>query len=131
MSKKPTRPHDPAVKDRERGAFAGDAVRSHTRRSLMGSTAEPRGPPGGEADAYSLAEFCARHRISLQMYYKLAAQGLAPRTFNVGTRVLVSREAAAEWRRQRETATAGSKGSGATEEQESGTIGETPDGERP
>jgi hypothetical protein len=58
----------------------------------------------GEADAYSLAEFCQRHRISLQLYYKLKQQGLAPRTFFVGTRVLVSKEAAAEWRREREAA---------------------------
>jgi hypothetical protein len=45
----------------------------------------------GDADAYSLAEFCERHRISLQMFYKLKSQRLAPRTFQVGTRVLISK----------------------------------------
>ena len=59
-----------------------------------------------EADAFSLARFCRRHGISVQMYYKLANQGLAPTTFNVGTRVLVSKEAAAAWRRAREAASA-------------------------
>ena len=59
-----------------------------------------------EADAFSLVKFCRRHGISLQMFYKLAHQGLAPQTFNVGTRVLVSREAAAAWRREREEARA-------------------------
>jgi hypothetical protein len=59
-----------------------------------------------EADACSLGRFCHRHGITLQNYYKLAAQGLAPRTFHVGTRVLVSREAAADWRREREEARA-------------------------
>ena len=55
-----------------------------------------------DADAYSIDEFCARHRISSQLFYKLKPQGLMPATFNVGTRVLISREAAAAWRRARE-----------------------------
>ena len=37
-------------------------------------------PDEGDLDAYSLAEFCRRHGISLQLYYKLAQQGLAPVT---------------------------------------------------
>jgi hypothetical protein len=55
-----------------------------------------------DPDAYSIDEFCARHRISPQLFYKLKPQGLMPRTFNLGTRVLISREAAAAWRRERE-----------------------------
>jgi len=56
------------------------------------------------ADAYSIDEFCSRHRISPQLFYKLKPLGLMPATFNVGTRVLISREAAAAWRRERENA---------------------------
>ena len=59
-----------------------------------------------DADAYSVQEFCARHSISPQLFYKLKPQGLMPVTFNVGTRVLISKEAAAAWRREREQATA-------------------------
>jgi hypothetical protein len=55
-----------------------------------------------DADAYSVGEFCARHRISPQLFYKLKPKGLMPVTFNVGTRVLISKEAAAAWRRERE-----------------------------
>jgi hypothetical protein len=55
-----------------------------------------------DADAYSIDEFCARHRISVQLFYKNRQQ--MPRTFNVGTRVLISKEAAAAWRREREQA---------------------------
>ncbi|WP_426614492.1 hypothetical protein [Bradyrhizobium sp. McL0616] len=55
-------------------------------------------------DAYSIDEFCARHRISPQLFYKLKPQGLMPLTFSVGTRVLISREAADAWRRARENA---------------------------
>ena len=57
-----------------------------------------------DADAYSIDEFCARHRISVQLFYKLKPQGLMPVTFRLGTRVLISREAAAAWRRECEQA---------------------------
>jgi len=57
-----------------------------------------------EADALSIDEFCAGHRISRQTFYKQKSLGLMPATFNVGTRVLISREAAAAWRREREQA---------------------------
>jgi len=57
-----------------------------------------------DADAYSVDEFCARHRISPQLFYKLKPKGLMPATFNIGARVLISEEAAAAWRRERETA---------------------------
>ncbi|BAR62426.1 hypothetical protein JQ614_19455 [Bradyrhizobium diazoefficiens] len=52
-----------------------------------------------EADAYSIDEFCARHRISRRLFYKLKSEGLMPPTFYLGTRVLISREAAAVWLR--------------------------------
>jgi hypothetical protein len=55
-----------------------------------------------EPDAYSVDEFCARHRISVQLYYKNRKE--MPRTFRIGTRVLISKEAAAAWRRDREQA---------------------------
>ena len=58
--------------------------------------------PTIDADAYSVGEFCARHRISQQLFYKLKPQGLMPVTFNVGTRVLISREAADAWRRDKQ-----------------------------
>jgi hypothetical protein len=59
-------------------------------------------PTIDNADAYSVAEFCRRHGISIQLFYKLKNQ--MPVTFRVGTRVLISREAAAAWRREREAA---------------------------
>ena len=59
-----------------------------------------------ETEAFSLTTFCRRHGISVAMFYKLANQGLGPTTFHLGTRVLVSKEAAAAWRRAREAASA-------------------------
>ena len=55
-----------------------------------------------DADAFSVEEFCRRHRISVQLFYKNRKQ--MPRTFKIGSRVLISKEAAAAWRRQREQA---------------------------
>ncbi|MET3843999.1 hypothetical protein ABIE49_006077 [Bradyrhizobium sp. OAE829] len=55
-------------------------------------------------DAYSVDEFCARHSISKQLFYKQKPKGLMPATFNVGARTLISCEAADAWRRSREQA---------------------------
>src|SRR5262245_22152385 len=54
--------------------------------------------------AFSIREFCAAHRISQSMYFKLRNMGLGPREMSVGTRKLISLEAAAAWRRTRERA---------------------------
>ena len=56
----------------------------------------------GDRDAFSVDEFCRRHGISVQLFYKCRAQ--MPATFRVGTRVLISKEAAARWRAARENA---------------------------
>ena len=58
--------------------------------------------------SYSLAEWCEAEGICLAMFYKLRKQGKAPATYNVGSRVRISADADAEWRRQRETEAAAS-----------------------
>jgi hypothetical protein len=55
--------------------------------------------------AYSIPEFCECHRISVSFYYELKRDGLAPREMVLGTRRVISAEAAADWRRERETNT--------------------------
>jgi hypothetical protein len=55
-------------------------------------------------DAYSIAEFCRRHGVSVQLFYKMRDE--MPATFRLGSRVLVSREAAVAWRAKREAAEA-------------------------
>ena len=59
-----------------------------------------------DRDAYSVEAFARAHSLSVAMFYKLRAQGLAPTCFKVGTRTLISREAAARWRAAREQAAA-------------------------
>jgi hypothetical protein len=53
--------------------------------------------------AYAIREFCAAHRLSESMYFKLRNQGLGPDEMSVGSRRLISFEAAERWRRARET----------------------------
>jgi hypothetical protein len=67
-------------------------------RTALSATAD-------DVDAFSISEFCRRNGISIQLFYKLKPLGLMPPTFRLGARVLISREAAAAWRREREAAT--------------------------
>ena len=61
-----------------------------------------RGPPL----AMSIREFCSQHSISEDMFYKMQREGWGPATMRVGSRTLISVEAAAAWRREREAAAA-------------------------
>jgi predicted DNA-binding transcriptional regulator AlpA len=58
------------------------------------------------AAAQSIVDFCADHSISRTTLYELWARGEGPRKMQVGDRVLISAEAAADWRRAREAASA-------------------------
>jgi predicted DNA-binding transcriptional regulator AlpA len=48
--------------------------------------------------AASIQQFCEEHGISVATYYNLKKQGKTPREMHVGSRVLISEEAASEWR---------------------------------
>lgn len=52
--------------------------------------------------AFSIPEFCRIHDIGLGTYLNLRRRGKQPREMHVGRRVLISVEAAADWRRDRE-----------------------------
>lgn len=57
-----------------------------------------------ERRAFTLNKFCEAHGISRAMFYKLLKAGQAPRVAKVGSKVLITNEAAAEWLRGREVA---------------------------
>jgi hypothetical protein len=61
--------------------------------------------PPADADAYTVDEFCARHRISKRRFYELVGEGRGPRLMRLGRRPLISREAAADFRRALEIET--------------------------
>jgi hypothetical protein len=78
---------------------------------------KPFATAADDVDAYSVIEFCRRHGISPQLFYKFKDE--MPATFRIGVRVLISRESAARWRAEREAAVstieaAGAKGQPAT-----------------
>jgi len=56
-----------------------------------------RGPPVPAA-WYSIKDFCAAHRISQAMYFKLKADKRGPREIAVGSRRYITFEDAAAWR---------------------------------
>lgn len=56
--------------------------------------------------AYTVAEFCAAHRISQGAFHKLTGLGLSPRMMRVGVKNLISVEAARDWRVRMEALTA-------------------------
>jgi predicted DNA-binding transcriptional regulator AlpA len=58
-----------------------------------------------EKDAYNVQEFCQRHGISRAALYNAIKAKHGPRLMRVGNRVMISREAAEAWRREREEAT--------------------------
>lgn len=63
-----------------------------------------RGPPI-QPLALSIRQFCEAHNISVDTYFRLARVGNGPQPMRVGGRTLISIEAAAAWRRDRELAT--------------------------
>ena len=54
--------------------------------------------------AMSIAEFCRLHGFSVDQYFKMQREGWGPTTMKVGSRTLISHEAAEKWRREREVA---------------------------
>jgi hypothetical protein len=77
----------------------------------------PNGPPTSiPIAAYSLPEFAEAHRFSLDFLFRLMRDGDGPDVMRIGGRTLVSIEAAARWREQREEATRKSQKNKETEE---------------
>ena len=56
-----------------------------------------------EIRAQSVRQFCESHNISKAGFYVLLKNGCGPKVMRVGGRTLISTEAAAHWRRDRET----------------------------
>jgi hypothetical protein len=46
---------------------------------------------------FTIKEFCDRFRIATSFYFKLQKQGKGPRTMRIGSKVLISAQAASDW----------------------------------
>jgi hypothetical protein len=64
--------------------------------------------------AYSIPAFCVAHGISESFYYAFRKNGFGPTEMRVGDRILISAEAAARWRAERERETAAKRKAAAT-----------------
>lgn len=51
---------------------------------------------------YTIAEFCNAHKISRSFFYVLISKNIAPKITKIGTRTLITAEAAQEWRKKME-----------------------------
>lgn len=60
---------------------------------------------GYDREAYGVDEFAKRHGISRAYVYLLWQRGDGPRFMHVGSRRLITREAASEWRARMEART--------------------------
>jgi hypothetical protein len=47
-------------------------------------------------------EWCTKHRISRSFYYVLKTQGKGPRELRLGSKILITHKADAEWLQARE-----------------------------
>ena len=68
----------------------------------MNDSAKDDGHLYSRRPAATVAQFCADHSISRTHFYQLIKDGKGPRLMRLGRRVLVSDEAAADWRRDME-----------------------------
>ena len=98
-----------------RPEVTGKKTTATSNRATLGHNRSPplddgpkyrRRPVSAEPNslAMSIKEFCRLHGISEDQFYKMKREGWAPITMKVGSRTLISHEAATEWRRAREAA---------------------------
>jgi len=59
-----------------------------------------------EHSAWTISQFCARQSFSRGYFYKIKKLGLGPREMNVNGLIRITVEAEAEWKAEREAATA-------------------------
>jgi hypothetical protein len=69
------------------------AYRTHGRRRRPG-------------DVHTIESFCLSNAISQSKYFALKREGRGPREIDLGDRIIITAEAEADWRKEREAETA-------------------------
>jgi hypothetical protein len=71
-------------------------------QNMNQSEHSPADPIGGVREAgraaFTVSEFCDAHRISRSKLYQLWSAGRGPRFIQIGTKKIITTEAAATWR---------------------------------
>jgi predicted DNA-binding transcriptional regulator AlpA len=83
-----------------------DEVTSRRLKSAGRENRRRRGPPPTPTHCFDIPSFAAAFGFSEAFFYKLVSQGQGPRLMKIGRRTFITFEAADEWQRQREAATA-------------------------
>jgi hypothetical protein len=73
-------------------------------------------------DAHTRASFCASNAISESKYFALKRDGKAPREIELDGRIIITPEAEADWRREREAETAAKRKAEAAKAQAEATA---------
>jgi hypothetical protein len=76
------------------------------RREAKRRAAERQAREAEATEMFTVAEFCRKHSLHKSTFYVLRAQGLGPAEIRLGRRSYITREAAEEWRQQRQAASA-------------------------
>jgi hypothetical protein len=92
----------------ERRILSGDSTPSEAPRRGRppkdGSPPYKTGPPRPVSiEAFSIPEFCRAHALSRAHYYTLRKVGLGPDEATLLGRIIITKEAAARWRKLRTT----------------------------
>jgi hypothetical protein len=103
--KKPTQTADQTKRLPGPPSADSAAVKSEPDAPAKAKATPIRGPPVPAA-WYSIKDFCAAHRISMAMYFKLKTDKRGPREIAVGSRRYITFEDAAAWRAEQKEAKA-------------------------
>lgn len=82
-----------------------DKAEAMAKRPARTKTTQRARFRGLQSGAFTISSFCVAHDLSESFYHKLRNRGLGPREMRIGARVLISHEAASNWRKAREKAT--------------------------
>jgi hypothetical protein len=79
-----------------------DFIREALKEFLPEILSQLKPDEKAEPAAYTAEQFCEAHGISMSSFRKMRREGWAPQIMMFGTRHMISRESAREWRKARE-----------------------------
>jgi hypothetical protein len=88
-------------RQRQQQREAHERKRKFKRRTRFGQYSKNRKP----GQAHTRASFCESNAISESKYFDLKRKGKGPREIKLDGRIIISPEAEADWRREREAET--------------------------
>jgi hypothetical protein len=86
--------------------FLEATMSPRSKRAFKKRTAFRRHSRQHAGAAFTIPSFCKNNGISESLYYTLKRQDKGPREIELGGRIIITPEAEADWRREREAETA-------------------------